>query len=89
MKQILFALFLLFTTSIWAQVEYPDNVIETNCNHPLDGSPWDIRLLGSSPENDVASYSPIMAGDIDGNGFYGTFCRHDNGADWDDNKREQ
>ena len=68
MKQILFTIFLLIASPIWAQIEFPDNVIETNCNHPLDGSPWNIRLLGSSLENDVASYSPIIVGDIDGNG---------------------
>ena len=50
------------------ETSFPDNVIETNCNRPLDGSPWDIHLLYSSRENDVASYSPIMVGDIDGNG---------------------
>lgn len=68
MKQILFTIFLLIASPIWAQIEFPDNVIETNCNHPLDESPWNIRLLGSSLENDVASYSPIIVGDIDGNG---------------------
>ena len=49
-------------------VGFPDNVFEAECNQPLVGNPWDIQLLYSSPENDVASYSPIVVGDIDGNG---------------------
>ena len=47
---------------------YPDNVIQSNCNRPLEGNPWDIQLLHSSAGQDVASYSPILVGDIDGNG---------------------
>ena len=46
----------------------PDNIIESDCNLPLEGSPWDIQLLHSSNENDIASYSPVLAGDIDNNG---------------------
>ena len=46
----------------------PDNIIESDCNQPLEGSPWDIQLLHSSADNDIASYSPILAGDIDANG---------------------
>ena len=48
---------------------FPDNVIETDCNQPLEGNPWDIHLLHSSDEEDVSSYAPIMVGDIDGNGM--------------------
>ena len=47
---------------------FPDNVIESDCNQPLEGSTWNIQLLHSSAENDIASYAPIVAGDIDGNG---------------------
>ena len=46
----------------------PDNIIESDCNQPLEGSPWDIQMLHSSANNDIASYSPIVAGDIDANG---------------------
>ena len=46
----------------------PDNIIESDCNQPLEGSPWNIELLHSSAENDIASYSPVLAGDIDANG---------------------
>ena len=49
-------------------VGFPDNIFEADCNIPLQGNPWDIQLLNSSPENNVASYSPIVVGDIDGNG---------------------
>ena len=46
----------------------PDNIIESDCNQPLQGTPWDIQMLHSSTENDIASYSPIVAGDINGDG---------------------
>ncbi|MBR1514872.1 MAG: T9SS type A sorting domain-containing protein [Bacteroidales bacterium] len=46
----------------------PDNIIETDCNRPLEGTPWDIQMLHASSENDIASYSPILAGDIDADG---------------------
>ena len=46
----------------------PDNILETYCNRPLDGSPWNIQLLASSSVEDAASYSPVLVGDIDGNG---------------------
>jgi hypothetical protein len=49
------------------ETTYPDNVIQSNCNRPLEGNPWDIQLLHSSTDQDVASYSPILVGDIDGN----------------------
>ena len=68
MKQSLFVLFLLVVSPIWGQIVFPDNVIETDCNRLLEGSPWDILLLYSSTDGDVASYSPIVVGDIDGNG---------------------
>ena len=68
MKNIYLSVFLLITSCLWAQIELPDNIIETNCNQPLEGNPWNISLLGSSPDNDVASYSPVLVGDIDGNG---------------------
>ncbi|MBR1514871.1 MAG: T9SS type A sorting domain-containing protein [Bacteroidales bacterium] len=57
----------LFSHSSYGQT-FPDNVIETDCNRPLEGNPWNIQLLHSSNEDDVASYSPIVVGDIDGNG---------------------
>ena len=47
----------------------PDNVIEAECNQPLQGNAWDIQLLHSSSQNNVASYAPVMAGDIDNNGI--------------------
>ena len=46
----------------------PDNIIESDCNQPLQGTPWDIQMLHSSTQNDIASYSPIVAGDINGDG---------------------
>ncbi len=59
---------LSFTSPPLPVPAFPDNVIESDCNQPLEGAPWDIQLLHTSQENDIASYSPIVAGDIDGNG---------------------
>ncbi len=46
----------------------PDNIIDSDCNQPLEGSPWNIQLLYSNNDNNVASYAPIIAGDIDEDG---------------------
>ena len=59
---------LSFTNPPLPEPSLPDNIIESNCNLPFEGSPWDIQLLHSSDENDIASYSPVLAGDIDDNG---------------------
>jgi hypothetical protein len=67
-RPLYLAVFLLVAFPVWAQTNFPDNVFEAECNIPLQGNPWDIQLLYSSPENNVASYSPIVVGDIDGNG---------------------
>ena len=47
----------------------PDNIIDSDCNQPLEGSPWNIQLLYSNNDNNVASYAPIIAGDIDDDGI--------------------
>ena len=60
----------------------PDNIIESDCNQPLHGTPWDIQMLHSSTQNDIASYSPIMAGDIDGNGVTDIVIAHYNGNNY-------
>ena len=59
---------LSFVTPPLPDPTFPDNVIQSDCNRPLEGNPWDIQLLHSSSDQDVASYSPILVGDIDGNG---------------------
>ena len=33
----------------------PDNILENECNAPLPDTPWNIHLLYSSFENDIAS----------------------------------
>lgn len=60
----------------------PDNIIETDCNRPLDGNTWSIQLLASHQVNDIASYAPIMAGDIDGNGVTDIVIAHYNGNNY-------
>jgi len=60
----------------------PDNVIESDCNQPLNGTPWDIQMLASHQPDDIASYAPIMAGDIDGNGVTDLVIAHYNGNNY-------
>ena len=67
MKKALLILHLLLPLLVFGQT-FPDNVLESDCNRPILGSAWEIQLLGSSTGDDVASYSPVMVGDIDGNG---------------------
>ena len=60
----------------------PDNIIESDCNQPLEGTPWDIQLLASHSVNDIASYAPLVAGDIDGNGVIDIVISHYNGNNY-------
>ena len=60
----------------------PDNILESDCNRPLDGNTWSIQLLASHQVNDIASYAPIMAGDIDGNGVTDIVIAHYNGNNY-------
>jgi len=64
---------------------YPDNVIESDCNQPWTGNAWDAQLLASSPQNDIASYAPILAGDIDDNGVVDLVISHYNGNNYRSN----
>ena len=59
----------------------PDNIIESDCNGPLDGNAWDVALIHSTPEV-VASYAPVMAGDIDSNGVVDILISHFNGNNY-------
>ena len=70
------------TSTDWMDSDMPDNVIDADCNQPLEGSPWDIQLLASHPINDIASYAPILAGDIDGNGVTDIVIAHYNGNNY-------
>ena len=65
-NSLLFVILLLSLIGVGQSL--PDNIIEDECNASLPGTPWDIHLLYSSIENDIASYSPLLAGDIDNNG---------------------
>ena len=60
----------------------PDNIIDADCNQPLEGIPWDIQIVASHPVNDIASYAPILAGDIDGNGVTDIVIAHYNGNNY-------
>ncbi len=64
---------------------FPDNVIESDCNQPWEGNTWDTQLLASSSQNNIASYAPILAGDIDGNGVVDLVISHYNGNNYRSN----
>jgi hypothetical protein len=64
---------------------FPDNVIESDCNQPWEGNTWDAQLLASSSQNNIASYAPILAGDIDGNGVVDLVISHYNGNNYRSN----
>ena len=68
MKHLLSILLLLSSISLVGQTPFPDNVIESECNGSIQGEPWNIQRLYSTNNHQVASYSPIVVGDIDGNG---------------------
>ena len=59
----------------------PDNILESDCNHPMEGMAWDVKLIHSTPEV-VASYAPVMAGDIDSNGIVDILISHFNGNNY-------
>ena len=59
----------------------PDNILESDCNHPMEGNAWNVMLIHSTPE-DVASYAPVMAGDIDSNGVVDILISHFNGNNY-------
>ena len=52
-----------------APTVFPDNVIPIDCFRPIEGNPWNIRLLMSNTQKQVSSYSPIVTGDINGDGI--------------------
>ena len=61
--------------------ELPDNVLESDCNHPMESNAWNVKLIHSTPEV-VASYAPVMAGDIDSNGIVDILISHYNGNNY-------
>jgi hypothetical protein len=72
----------IVTLHLTYPLNYPDNILEDNCNAPLQGSTWDVHLLYSTPGTPVASYAPILAGDIDGNGVVDIVMAHYNGNNY-------
>ena len=72
---------LSFVTPPLPEPSIPDNIIESDCNGPLDGNAWDVTLIHSTPEV-VASYAPVMAGDIDSNGVVDILISHFNGNNY-------
>ena len=72
---------LCFTIPPLPEPTFPDNVIETECNQPLNGNAWNVELLYSTPEV-VASYAPVVVGDIDGNGVVDILISHFNGNNY-------
>ena len=72
---------LSFVTPPLPEPSIPDNIIESDCNGPLDGNAWDVTLIHSTPEV-VASYAPVMAGDIDSNSVVDILISHFNGNNY-------
>ena len=72
---------LSFVTPPLPEPSIPDNIIESDCNGPLDGNAWNVTLIHSTPEV-VASYAPVMAGDIDSNGVVDILISHFNGNNY-------
>ena len=68
MKKIILVFFAMIASLLSNGQPFPDNVLESRCNRPLEGSAWEIQRLASSPDEEAASYSPVLVGDIDGNG---------------------
>lgn len=69
MKKTLLLILLFCSATLFAQIQFPDNVINHGCQNPIGGNPWDIGLLKSNTSRQVSSYSPIVAGDINGDGI--------------------
>jgi hypothetical protein len=46
----------------------PDNITESDCYLPAPTFGWEINLLKQSPVNYFAYGSPVLAGDVDGDG---------------------
>ena len=91
MKKTLFLFVIIFSgligfcqsaSTVWKSSDTPDNIIDDECNAPLLGSPWNVHLLYSTPGTPVASYAPILAGDIDGNGVVDIVMAHYNGNNY-------
>jgi hypothetical protein len=82
MKYLLSILLLLLSISLVGQTSFPDNVIESECNGSIQGEPWNVHLLYSTPGNPIASYAPVMAGDIDDNGIIDIVIAHYNGNNY-------
>ena len=60
----------------------PDNILESDCNAPIEGNPWDVNLLYSTQFDDVAGYAYIVVGDIDNNGITDVVTSHYNGNNY-------
>ena len=73
--------FFLWPLCGWGQ-SFPDNIIETDCNQPIEGNDWNVELLYSTQNEDIASYAPLVAGDIDGNGVVDILISHFNGNNY-------
>ena len=60
----------------------PDNILESDCNIPLEGNAWNVNLLFSTAANTICSYAPVIAGDIDDNGVTDLVISHYNGNNY-------
>ena len=62
--------------------DIPDNIIESDCNLPLEGNAWNVNLLFSTSDNTICSYAPVIVGDIDDNGVTDLVISHYKGNNY-------
>ena len=48
--------------------QFPDNVLESDCNVPVADTEWSIRLVELLGNDSVTTLYPAMVGDLDGDG---------------------
>ena len=82
MKKTSLLIAILISSLIGFGQSLPDNILENECNAPLPGSTWNVHLLYSTPGNPIASYAPVLAGDIDDNGIVDIVMAHYKGNNY-------
>ena len=75
MKKSLLFILLLCSAALFAQVRFPDNIIETDCNLNLPTKFFEPQLLHSTNDN-VHAYATPICGDLDGDGIVEIVIAH-------------
>lgn len=64
---MLLTVFVAVSETAPAQINYPDNIMNTDCTSDVQQQPWDAHVLMSA--NDIHCYYVPLVGDIDGDGI--------------------